>query len=245
MLLVPIQMEMKVVRRPLVAAVLATVTVYQALLLFIFPKIMGVPSPDLSRVADLDWQAIWQLVLSLFRGAGPFAGIFLLLFWMVFGSGVEQKTGSLALAVTYLVGSLVPLLLDKLDWIALDRHYWVGLGGVMACLGLAYFTIWSEEVRFFYLMISPWRMGMGYETCAAAFIMVVLQLFLSIGQFMARFAAPQAGEPPPPPGIPTTIWVLLYPFAVLSLLVFVRKVRRTLLPSSKEETVIPSGKALP
>lgn len=238
MLLIPIKMETDRPERPIVAVVIASLVLYQGLLLHFHSK-MALPTISWETLQQPDFQTGWNIFLSLFRGAGPFSAIFIFLFLLVFGGGVEKKTGGLMIILFYLGGVLISLALNRYAGFATERRWWPGLGGVLACLGLAYFTIWSDNVRFFYFITAPpWRFGWGFESTASLFIMVFFHAIFALAQWV-----PYGRHGTRPPGIPTMAWTFAFPLLILVCCIACNKVFRALLHARRGTPDVASGKS--
>jgi hypothetical protein len=204
-LIIPVGLERDLTDRPVVAPVVLALLVYQFVLGLFFP---GLAEPA-ARWAEGDAATLdyWRdFALCMVRGPGSISAMFLCIFWMILGPALEIRVGAPALVATLLLGSLIPWLGLRAEWLAWETYYWPGLGGMMACLGLAYYAVYDEDICFYYFFFLWW----GRSSTGAALVILLLHFFLGMAQY-APYSA-RLGESPPP-GLRTILWINLWPFA--------------------------------
>ncbi|CAN5415696.1 hypothetical protein BH09SUM1_BH09SUM1_30160 [soil metagenome] len=229
MLLVPLEVEGEEIRPGIVSVVIGGLIIYQTIILYFAPS-MGISVERLQDFSLTDPGDYWLFFLGLFRGAGPFSSLFLLCFWVVLGQGLQSRSGPWVLAVTYLAGAIAPFMLSGFGWIALERSFWPGIGGTMACMGLAYYYIWDFEVRFLYFAITP---PMGFRTGVSTMICVVLLLFMHIVLCLAQIIMYRERDVPPH-GLQTFAWLFALPFVIFVLCHVCRRIAAPFAPLRKK-----------
>lgn len=220
MLIVPLGLENPPRDRALFAVIVASLLVYQSILIVLFPALK--PNALWLMKASLgDYSLYRELVLGFFRSPSAIHSFLFFLFWGVIGPGLEDKSGKGLLIATFLAGCLVPFLAGRLELLAWERGYWPGLGGAMACLGLGYYFLWEAEVRFFYFLPTPFVMPLGFSSMAALFVLLFFHLVVAVSQihfYSVREAHLR------PPGVATALWLLVLPLLVLVGCLFATKV---------------------
>jgi hypothetical protein len=203
MLILPLNMEGEYYRPGLVSWTIGSVTLYQALLAPLFPG-LRMNGPEL---ASLWLTEPWLLPMAFVRGCGPVSALFLALFWILFGSSLEYRIGSLGLFACWLIGCLLPLPLAHTGLVAFESAYWLGLGGAVFCLGVTYYTHALRDVKTFYFVCAPpWRFGGGTTTLPG----VLVLLFMHIALCFAQLVHYPRYSPGPPPGMGTAKWLFVY-----------------------------------
>jgi hypothetical protein len=217
MIIIPLGLEDDTGQRPIVAPTIAFLTLYHSILPMYLPGTRAVLAPLLSEPpTSLDFWA--AAAVGLFAGATPMGALMQVIFWLVIGYGVEKIVGAFWLIAGYLAGAAALVAAHRAGLVAWERDLWLGLGGTLFCMGIAYARAWDRNVRFFYLVGSLLGVKMGYSTTATFFIVAAAHLYFAAQQIVDY----TGGKLKRPPGDWSAAWyALICPILVLILFVIV------------------------
>lgn len=168
-------------------------------------------APDFLSLSFLEFESWQEFAIALVRGAGPVSGVLLFFFWLIAGPPLEERAGAPLIVLTFFAGVVGAYWLGYYGLVAWEQHYWPGLAGMMACLGLAYYFIWEREVRCFYFMLP--NLSFGYANYPLIFLFIPMHLLLPLIQYVTYNKRGQT----PPDAIRTMLWLFVLPFAIVGI----------------------------
>lgn len=217
LLAIPLQIEVPAIQRPLPTLIIPALIAYQAGLGFFMAR-PPAPGPEILHWEPGSLAFAFAFAEGLVRMAGfpsisfGLSMILVLTFFLVFGRALENRGGCFRVVGAYVAGALLSFLAMREHVAMWEPGFWLGIGGVMGCIGLAYFYLYADDVKFFYVVFTPWYMGMGFSSTAAIFLLFFLHVVLALAQFSgdAPASGPQAAA-----NLGSSLWTFLVPFLVL------------------------------